>query len=296
MLIANQLYVNFLENIEGNTNMLPGESIKIIQGLLNASILETTLDMIGGKVEENPVLRNRVKEVLTSGTRALTQDDILRGTPNNGAYRIPDWDDVDYPSTNADYPGDKYGAIAPVPEEALFVTSRSCDLIKNQTVRPQVDVKKISTEYYTMNINNPLTRPNKDLVWAITGRAYTSAGSNASDWENPLANTEYDVTTAEIKGVPLSSGEDNAVSETFASGVEHIIFPKGWLPVKYQLFYYKKPSKIIVDIKQPENSVNSELPDELENLVIATAIRRYNAILASDNPQGYQVRANEEKQ
>lgn len=298
MISSYRLYVNLIDRLNDQGAQLPGLTVEVYEAFLNLSILDLAVDSIDGKQGLPPTLIASIRETLQGVRRELTGNDILYGSAANGALRAPDYDDH---LINRDEPSDKYAYLVPLPPEVLRVTSRVLDTVKDNKIRPLVDVKQVSLFEYSQHINHPRLRPNKDLAWAIPQRAMTPAGNNTSlspaDFDLPLPNSA-DITVGGIKGAAVIHNSDGSIQEKEYSDdykIEQLILGKGYKPYRYVISYYKLPNSIKIDPKVPANCVDSELPETAITHILdyaATKITASKGIL----PEGYQIQKQEKSE
>lgn len=300
-ILALKLYTDFNAQI---TSMVPaadivGAGIRVIQYHINKAIIELSYDGVAGNQELNPKKIELIKKSLATGMRTLERKDLIVGTIWNGALRKPDWSETEIRNTPTNAggitpetaPSDSYALLAPIPNEALHITGRIVDTQRNsEQIRAMIIAREKSVEEYMRDINLVMKRPGKDEVWVVHQRALTVAGENrpSVDYSLPLTNTGT-TTLDGIKGKNYL-GE----SLTFTESVDQIITGYGYVPVFYQVMYYKKPTPIVIDLRDPSLAVNSDMDYSLKDDIIDRAVRSFIAT-RPELQQGYQISEAETK-
>ncbi len=262
-----------------------------VQHFINMAIVEFTLAAVAGSSEINPLKTKLLIESLSTAHREYDQTQMMSGTPNNGALRLSDRDFTDRENMAS---SDKYATLVGLPEEVLTITNETLDIVKGDEVRNSIDVLPVTLTYYSRNINNSDLQPGIHVTWSYLQRAFTVSGDNTEDGEGALANISESALPS-IKGmrVEVLDGTPPIEEIQFNYGVQQLICAKDYKPLRYTIFYTKRPNSIVIDL-YGDLSVHSDLPSDLKGDIVDIARRLYVASLA-DTPQGYQIVDSETK-
>jgi len=312
MISSEDLKLAFLVAIKDSGQTLSGLSDPIYQLHINMGINNMCMDALAGKVEMNPAKLSLIRQSLGGAHRMYTGNDILYGTPANGALLLHDNDNVTPAAFDAP-PTGRYAFLVPIPPEVLIITSRMLITIRGGKFYPSVDVESITLEKYHQHIHHAVLGPQDGYAWAYRQNADTPAGitptnvipANAllgtpeitvnTDWDKGLINsTEAILPGLQGKTIGIDkvlNYEAGAASRevTIPVGwtIEQLIPKKDWKPFQYTIHYYRRPNYVIISAA-PELRVHSELDPILLPDIVEYARRNYIASLSAA-PEGYQI-------
>lgn len=203
-------------------------------------------------------------------------DDFMRGTKANAAYRTPDLDAA---------PDDvqAFGHYVRIPNEVLMITRENCDLEKEGRIIPQVPVMPFDPVMYNSYIYDELKQPAYDTVWGIDYGSFTPAGTLDS--------------TTSAKSFTGVSIRDNTFEVTIDTDRAKCLIPgKGYNLYSYSMNYIKAPAAIVVNLRDPLSSVDPELPAIYHEEIVMNALKLAAISMAPDAGSEYQIADKEVKE
>lgn len=230
-------------------------------------------------------------------------NDFVRGTYRNGALRNPDKDIegiLTEPSTDFTgnpsgygYVGEaddiKYGVLVELQDEVLHVISENCDMSygdgTNKEWRYNVQVQEMPNDMYNTFIYNGLKQPYLDLVWrreygsTIPG-GITRNTNNFRSSKAPRVTADNTTTSPAINSAWGFNGSRKRIVQ--------LIPGKNWEVEKYNVYYVKKPTDIVVDYNSPNKQIHCELHPHIHPEVIKIAVRMATAAIVPAE-QKYQL-------
>ena len=204
---------------------------------------------------KDSVRQNEIGSMLSSHvTFKVENHDFMMGTSTNGAKRTPDLD----AQLNT---VERYGVFVNLPDEVLMPIEGAsyCTISKNNRITEMVPAVEIDMASYNKFILDPYKNPDYDSVWVIPNGSFTpSTGSN-----NPS-----------VKGITGVSSYDKITPVTLDTLRSQQLIPGNGFTVKeYTLSYVKLPAAIVVNARNPEISVDCELPSFLHDEIVTRALR-----------------------
>lgn len=208
---------------------------------------------------DTEIRQNEVGSLLSSHiTFKVENNDFMMGTEDNGAFRTPDLD-AQLGTV------ERYGIFVNIPDEVLIPLGGMCTVVKNNKTTDLVRVQDVSATQYSNYILDPYKNPDSDLVWRMNTGSFTpSHHSNEPSVKGLTGVSAFDKTTE----VYLDTNRSH-----------HLIPGNGYTVKSYNLHYIKLPAGIVVNVRNPELSKDSELPTFMHDAIVKRALR----IAASSN-------------
>lgn len=224
--------------------------------------------------------------------------DFVRGTPYNGALRNNDKTEQGISNNETSYgtlseaEDMKYGVLAELENEVLFIVSENCDISQGsgsaKVWRYNVKIEDITHSNYMNLIYNSLKNPFADLVWR---REFGSMIRNITRNTNNFRSTnalrvasDTTILNPSINGIWKYDGSNKRIVQLMP-GVD-------WDIEKYNIIYVRRPANIVVDYNNPSNQIYCELHPHIHYEVVQVAVRKaISAIIPAE--QKYQVAQNE---
>lgn len=223
-------------------------------------------------------------------------NDFVRGTYKNGAKRNPDKsiEGINYVTntygTVTDAEDAKYGVLTELDNEILHIISENCDIsIGSGTAkewRYNVKVKEISENMYNDTIYNALQNPYLDLVWRLEFGS-TIPGNITRNTNNfRSSNAARSIVSDSTAITPIINPARKFDDTT--KRIVQLIPGLSWDVEKYNVYYVKRPTDIVVDYVAPNKQVGCDLHPHVHMEIVKIAARMATAAIIPAE-QKYQI-------
>ncbi len=265
--------------------------------LLNLAQMDLYNDAISDRSNLEPHLKEEIRNAITTSTHRAVAADFVIGTQENGALRNLDLDDTD-----ENFPSDKYAYLLYMPTDywkyksSNLTTSAMINAVKKYA--PKSPTRKVSLEYYDSQFDNYFEQPHKYATWVIEVKAFTPALNRIP---NPSVPGVVDIplTNAENKVLYGMAGtaQDQSGILTADEGITvlNIIPGKDFSLEDMVVYYYTKPTKIVIDSRNLGLGVNSQLVEMALPTLLDYAATRFVAT-RNLGAEAYQVQTTEKQQ
>jgi len=241
---------------------------------------------------ESDIIRSAELSGLITAHTVFTKagDDFMIGTESNGALRTPD---LDTQSTSGSVSvTTDFGVFCRIPDEAMYIILQTCSVNKGTCTVDNVEVQDVTYLDYADGITNYYKRPYKNLVWGMNWGSFTTSGSNSIENSTKFGDTAVDpaaVNNDDISGFKGKSYDDGTTDVWIQTLRSKMLIPgKDWLITKYNIYYVKSPSDIVVDVQTPTNQIPCELADFMHDEIVDYAVKLAAASIIPE-PNKYQV-------
>jgi hypothetical protein len=199
------------------------------------------------------IRRDEVGSLLSAHTTfKRSEHAFMKGDDTNGALKTPDLDKVGSVGVEA------YGCFVNIPDEVMYYTVESCTISKGSQLLKNVPVQNIDVSLYNEYIYDVYKQPYDQLVWGI-------------DWGSWTPST--DANTSSVKGVTGVSTYDEDTEVTLETTRSKMLIPgNGCVVEEYQLFYIKFPDEVVINVRNPANAKELQLPEHMHDEIIDLAV------------------------